>query len=53
VKVKSQSQKRGIVHRYKRFNAADVEEDVAFIDATRDAVYEFHERLLDQLHGRG
>lgn len=52
VKVKSQSQKRGIVHRYKRFNGADVEEDVAFIDAARDTLYEFHVRLLDQVYGR-
>lgn len=52
VKVKSQSQKRGIVHRYKRFNAADVEEDVGFIDAARDTVYEFHQRVLDELYGR-
>lgn len=52
VKVKSQSQKRGIVHRYKRFSVDDVEEDVSFIDAARDTVYEFHQRLLDQLYGR-
>lgn len=52
VKVKSQSHKRGIVHRYKRFDAADMEDDVAFIGAARDAVNEFHERLLDHLHGR-
>lgn len=52
VKVKSQSQKRGIVHRYKRFDAADVQEDVAFIDGARETVYQFHELLLDQLYGR-
>ena len=52
VKVKSQGQKRGIVHRYKRFNTNDVEEDVEFIQKARDTLYEFHEGLLDQLHGR-
>lgn len=52
VKVKSRSQKQGIVHRYKRFSAADVAEDVDFIDSARDTLYEFHERFSDQLHGR-
>lgn len=49
VRVKSQSKKRGVVHRYKRFNSADLEEDVDYIDAARDAVYEFHQGVFDQL----
>lgn len=52
VRVKSKSQKRGIVHRYKRFSPEDVEDDVRFIDRARDTLYEFHERFSDQLYGR-
>jgi len=52
VKVKSQSKTRGIVHRYKRFAPADVEEDIKFIDAARHTLDQFHECVLDQVHGR-
>ena len=52
VKVKSQSKKRGIVHRYKRFDPSDLREDEAFVAAARDKLDDFHERLLDQLLGR-
>lgn len=50
VRVKSQSKKIGIVHRYKRFNPADVDDDVRYIDVARDTLYEFHDRLMHQLH---
>lgn len=52
VKVKSRSQKQGIVHRYKRFSVADVTEDLEFIDNARATLYEFHERISDQLYSR-
>ncbi len=52
VRVKSQSKKRGITHRYKKFETAQVEEDVEFISQARHALDDFNERITDQLWGR-
>jgi hypothetical protein len=52
VKVKSQSKKRGVVHRYRKFDVAKVEADVDFISAARAALDEFNEAITDQLWGR-
>ncbi len=52
VRVKTQSKKRGITHRYKRFELSQVEADVSFINSARHALEEFNERITDQLWGR-
>lgn len=52
VRVKTQSKKRGITQRYRRFEPEQVEADIAFIDLTRHALDEFNERITDQLWGR-
>ena len=53
VRVKSQSKRTGISHRYKRFDMTRVQTDVDFISGARDALYEFNERLWDQLRAAG
>jgi hypothetical protein len=53
VRVKSQSKRTGISHRYKRYDLARVQGDVDFISEARDALYEFNERLWDQLRAHG
>ncbi len=53
VRVKAQSKKRGIIHRYKKFEASQVEGDINFIyDASRE-IEVFNEKITDQLWGRG
>jgi hypothetical protein len=52
VKVKTQSKKRGIMHRYRKFDVAQLESDVEFISAARDALEAFNEAITDQLWGR-
>ncbi len=49
VRVKSQSKRTGISHRYKRYDLARVQADVDFLSQARDTIYEFNERLWDQL----
>ncbi len=53
VRVKSQSKRTGISHRYRRFDLARVQEDVDFIDRARHTLDEFNERLWDQLRAVG
>jgi hypothetical protein len=53
VRVKSQSKRTGINHRYKRYDLARVQADVDFISAARDTLYEFNERVWDQLRATG
>jgi hypothetical protein len=53
VRVKSQSRRTGISHRYKRFALARVREDVDFIDEARDTLDDFNERLWAQLRAIG
>lgn len=52
VRVKAQSKKRGIVHRYKKFEKSKVQEDVIFIDHARGELEDFNEQITDQLWGR-
>jgi len=52
VRVKTQSKKRGITQRYKRFEPEQVESDIAFINLARHTLDEFNERITDQLWGR-
>jgi hypothetical protein len=49
VRVKSQSKRDGITHRYKRYDLARIRADVDFISEARDKLYEFNERVWDQL----
>lgn len=53
VRVKSQSKRNGISHRYKRYDLARIQSDVSFISEARDTLYEFNERIWDQLRARG
>jgi len=53
VKVKSQSKKLGIVHRYKHFDSAQVEDDIHYICNIRDELENFNEHITNQLYGRG
>ncbi len=52
VKVKSQSKRHGIAHRYRKFEIAQVESDSDFISHARDTLDDFNERITDQLWGR-
>jgi hypothetical protein len=52
VRVKSHSKPTGVVHRYRKFDVARLEDDVNFINDARFRLNEFHENLQDQLHGR-
>ncbi|MCO5356071.1 hypothetical protein [Acidovorax kalamii] len=53
VRVKSQSKRSGISHRYKKYDLAQVQADVDFISAARDTLYEFNERVWNQLRATG
>lgn len=53
VRVKQQSKRTGISYRYKRYDLARVQGDVEFICKARDELYEFNERLWDQLRADG
>lgn len=53
VRVKSQSKRTGISHRYKRYDLARVQADADFIDAARDSLHEFNERVWNQLRATG
>ena len=53
VRVKQQSKRTGISYRYKRYDLARVQGDVEFISKARDELYEFNERLWDQLRAHG
>lgn len=53
VRVKSQSRRTGISHRYKRYDLARVQADVSFLSEAQDLLYEFNERLWDQLRSHG
>lgn len=52
VRVKSQSKKLGIAHRYKRFEVSKMDLDILFIKDTRDKLESFNEKIHDQLWGR-
>jgi len=52
VRVKSQSKKRGVFHRYKKFEMPKLEDDVEFIRNARHVLDDFNEKIHDQLWGR-
>ena len=52
VRVKSQSKKQGISHRYKKFELEQVESDIEFISNARDVLGDFNEKITNQLWGR-
>ena len=52
VRVKSQSKKRGLFYKYRKFDVAQMEADVDFIRTSRDELEAFHERIMDQAYGR-
>jgi hypothetical protein len=52
IRVKTQSKKRGVFHRYKKFELPDMEEDIEFISNARHILDEFNERINDQLRRR-
>lgn len=52
VRVKSQSKKRGVFHRYKKFEIQRLENDVAYISNARHLLNEFNDKIHDQLWGR-
>lgn len=53
VRVKSQSGRTGISHRYKRYDLARVMADVEFISEATGELYAFNERLWDQIRAHG
>ena len=52
VRVKSQSKKRGVYHRYKKFEEEQMNEDVIFISNARLALEVFNQNIHDQVNGR-
>lgn len=49
VRVKSQSKKNGVFHRYKKFELSKLEEDVCFINKARFVLDEFNQNIQGQL----
>lgn len=52
VRVKWQSKKRGVFHRYRKFEIPLMEVDVEFINNARHVLCEFNDRIADQIYGR-
>lgn len=52
VRVKAQSKKTGVFHRYKKFDLARIEEDAEFISDARFKLVEFNDNIHEQLWGR-
>lgn len=52
VRVKSQSKKQGISHRYKKFEIKQVESDIEFISNAREVLSDFNEQITNQLWSR-
>lgn len=53
VRVKAQSKKTGVFHRYKKFDLECIKEDAEFISSARFKLFEFNEKIHEQLWGRG
>ncbi|MBS7776393.1 hypothetical protein [Acidovorax sp. CCYZU-2555] len=53
VRVKSQSKRNGISHRYKRYDLGRIQADVNFIRDARDTLFEFNERMWDLIRAHG
>jgi len=52
VRVKAQSKKTGVFHRYKKFDLARIKEDAEYISAARFKLVEFNDTIYEQLWGR-
>lgn len=52
VRVKAQSKKTGVFHRYKRFDLARIQEDAEYISSARFKLVEFNDSIHAQLWGR-
>jgi hypothetical protein len=52
VRVRTQTRKRGVFHKYKKFDLAQAKEDISFIERTRGYLDDFNERITNQLWGR-
>lgn len=52
VRVKTQSKKRGVFHRYRKLEIPQIEEDIELIGNARHVLDEFNERITDQIFGR-
>lgn len=53
VRVKSQSKRSGISHRYKRYDLTQIQADIDFIKEAPVKLYEFNERMWDQIRAHG
>jgi hypothetical protein len=51
VRVKAQSKKTGVFHRYKKFDLARIREDAEYISAARFKLVEFNDTIHEQLWG--
>ena len=47
------AKRSGISHRYKKYDLAQVQADVEFISAAHDTLYDFNERVWNQLRATG
>lgn len=52
VRVKSQSKKTGVFHRYKKFDMTRLNEDVEYINNARFTLDEFNDKIYEQLLGQ-
>jgi hypothetical protein len=50
VRVKSKSKKTGIVHKYKKFEISELENDVNYINEARHFLCEFNDNIQSQLY---
>lgn len=52
VRVKAQSKKTGVFHRYKKFDLTRIKEDAEYISTARHKLVEFNDSIHEQLWGR-
>lgn len=52
VRVKAQSKKTGVFHRYRKFDLAQIKEDAEFISTARHKLVEFNDIINEQLWER-
>lgn len=52
VRVKATSKKRGVFYKLKKFDIAQMDDDVAFMRAAVNRLEEFHERVMNIAYGR-
>jgi hypothetical protein len=51
VRVKTQSKKTGVFHRYKKFDVPRLEDDVEYLHKARFTLSDFNDVIFEQLHG--